>query len=85
MRLDAETRTTIMKIFQLKKTEDITMMPRQKQYGFTDCDAFAIALMTSLAHKEDPTRFKYKQMEFRQHLAILNYVLCAFLSNNCNQ
>ena len=54
-----------MKIFQLKKTEDVSLMPMQKQYGFTDYDVFAIALMTSLAHKEDPTRFEYKQMEFR--------------------
>ena len=68
VRLDAETRTTIMKMFQLKKTKDIIMMPMQKQYRSTDCGVFTIAVMTSLAHEEDPSRFKYNQMELRQHL-----------------
>ena len=31
VRLDAETRTTIMKMFRLKKTKDIIMMPMQKK------------------------------------------------------
>ena len=58
VRLDAETRTTIMKMFRLKKTKDIIMMPMHKQYGSTDCGVFAIAVLTSLAHEEDPSKFK---------------------------
>ena len=80
VRLDAETRTTIMKMFQLKKTKDIIMMPMQKQYGSTDCGVFAMAVLASLAHEEDPSRFKYNQMELRQHLldCITNRKLMCF-------
>ena len=39
------------------------MMPMQKQYGSTYCGIFAIAVMTSLAHEEDPSRFKYIQVQ----------------------
>ena len=72
IKLDAETRTTIIKMFQLKKTKDIIMMPMQKQHGSTDCGIFAIAVITSLVHEEDPSRFKYKykQMELKQHLVV---------------
>lgn len=69
VRLDAETRTTIMKTFQLKKTKDIIMTPMQKQDGSTDCGVFAIAVMTSLAYEEDPSRVKYNQMQLREHLS----------------
>ena len=69
VRLDAETRTTIMKMFRLKKTKDIIMMPMQKQDGSTDCGVFAIAVMTSLAYEEDPSRVEYNQMQLRQHLS----------------
>ena len=55
IRLDAETRTTIMKMFRIKKTEDMIVIPMQKQHGSTDCGVFAIAVMTSLAH-EDPSK-----------------------------
>lgn len=68
VRLDAETRTTIMKMLQLKKPKDIIVMPMQKQYGSADCGVFAIAVMTSLAHEDDPNTFKYNQMKMRQHL-----------------
>ena len=44
------------------------MMPMQKQYGSTDCGVFAIAVLASLAHEEDPSGFKYNQTELRQHL-----------------
>ena len=80
VRLDAETRTTIKKMFRLKKTKDIIMMPMQKQYGSTDCGVFAIAVLTSLAHEEDPSKFKYNQTELRQHLldCIINGRLVCF-------
>jgi len=44
----------IVKVFHLNKTKDIIMMSMLKQHGCTDCGVFAIAVMTSLAHKEDP-------------------------------
>ena len=40
-------------------------MKEFKQKGSTDCGLFAIAVITSLAHKEDPNTIKYKM---RQHL-----------------
>ena len=61
MWLDAETRTTIMKMFGLKKTCDIIMMSMQQQTGFTDCGVFAIAVMISLAHDEDPSIIKCRE------------------------
>jgi len=67
-RLDADTRTTIMKIFGLKKPRDIIIMSVQQQTGSTDCGVFVIAVMTSLAHDEDPSEIKYIQEEMRQHL-----------------
>ena len=67
-RLDAETRATIMKMFGLKKARDIIMMSMQQQAGSTDCGVFAIAVVTSLAHDEDPSEIKYIQEEMRQHL-----------------
>ena len=44
------------------------MKKLQKQKGSTDCGPFAIAVMTSLAHKEDPSTAKYDQNKMRQHL-----------------
>jgi len=66
-KLDADTRTMIMTMLYLKKTEDIIVMPMLKQHECTDCVVFAVAIMT-LAHEEDPTRLKFKQMELTQHL-----------------
>jgi len=54
--LYAETRTTITKV------RDIIMMSMQQQKGSTDSGAFAIVVMTSIAHDEDPSEIK------RQHL-----------------
>ena len=59
MRLDAETRTTIIKMFRLNKTKDIIMTPKQKQHASTDCGVFAIVVMTSLAYEEDPSTIKW--------------------------
>ena len=47
VRSDVETRTTIMKMFRLKKTKDIIMMPMQKQYGSTDCGVFTIGITST--------------------------------------
>ena len=38
------------------------------QKGSTDCGLYAIAMMTSLAYKEDPANVIYDQQELRSHL-----------------
>ena len=38
------------------------------QKGSTDCGLYAIAMMTSIAHKEDPAYVIYDQQELRTHL-----------------
>ena len=43
-------------------------MSMQQQTGSTDCGVFAIAVITSLTHNEDPSKIKYSQEEMRQHL-----------------
>ena len=67
-RLDVETRTTIMRMFGLKKSSEIIMMPMQEQNGSKDCGVFSIAFMTSLACEEDPSEIRYKQSDLRLHL-----------------
>jgi len=59
-------------MFGLKRADDITMMPMQKQEGLTDCGVFAIFVMTSLAHDEDPCRINYKQSKLRGHLVLFH-------------
>ena len=44
------------------------MVPVQKKQGVTDCGAFAIAMMTSIAFNEDPSEVHYQQDNLRQHL-----------------
>ena len=36
--------------------------------GSDDCGLFTIAMMTSLAYKEDPSAVTYDQKNMRQHL-----------------
>ena len=67
-RLDVETRNTIMKMFGLKKSNEIIMIPMQEQEGSKDCGPFSIAVMTSLAYEDDPSEIRYKQLDLRQHL-----------------
>ena len=40
----------------------------QKQHGYADCDIFTIAVLTSLAYKEDPNAVLYDQKKLREHL-----------------
>ena len=44
------------------------MVKVQKQEGSKDCGLFAIAIMTSLAHDENPSEITYDQSKFRSHL-----------------
>ena len=67
-RLDAETRNTIMKMYGLKESNEIIMMPMQEQEESKDCGPFSIAIMTSLAYEDDPSKIRYKQSDLRQHL-----------------
>ena len=53
-KLDHESRGIIKRIFSVKDSTKITMVPIQKQKGIKDCGVFTIAIMTSLAYDEDP-------------------------------
>ena len=44
------------------------MVPVQKQQEATDCGAFAIAMMISIAFNEDLSEIHYQQDKLRQHL-----------------
>ena len=67
-KLDAEGRHIIKQMFGLKQMKCINMVKVQKQQGTKDCGLFAIAMMTSLAHDEDPSDITYDQSKFRSHL-----------------
>ena len=70
--LNQESYDLILRIFHTRINDDrrttVVMKELQKQKGSTDCGLFAIAVMTSLAHKEDPSTTKYNQNKMRQHL-----------------
>ena len=67
-KLDAESRSTILRMFGLKNSSDIVMVPMQQQSGGTDCGVFAIAVMTSLVFNDDPSEITYQQASLRSHL-----------------
>ena len=67
-RLDAETQTTIKRMFALKSVEGLNMVDIQCQKGTSDCSVFAIAVITSLLFGEDPGKVTYKQEKLREHL-----------------
>ena len=69
--LDRRTYDLILQIFHARNNDQratVVMKELQKQKGSADCGLFAIAVMTSLAHKEDPSTVKYDQNKMRQHL-----------------
>jgi len=69
--LDQESYDLILPIFHTHNNGQkatIVIKELQKQKGLTDCCLFAIAVMTSLADKEDPSTVKYDQDKMRQHL-----------------
>jgi len=55
------------------------MKELQKQTGSSDCDLFCIAVMTFLAHKEDPSAVKHDQSKMRQHLVDCYFSKCLML------
>ena len=67
--LNQESYDLILHIFhtQINGDRRTTVVMKELQ-GSTDCGLFAIAVMTSLAHKEDPSTTTYGQYKMRQHL-----------------
>ena len=67
-KLGEESRSTILRMFGLKSSSNIVMVPMQQQSGGTDCGVFAIAVMTSLVFNDDPSEITYQQASLRSHL-----------------
>ena len=67
-KLDFEIKSTVKKMFGLKRADDINMIPDKKHEGPKDHDVFAIAIMTSLAFNEDPSCVTCGQSHLRSHL-----------------
>ena len=70
--LNQESYDLILRIFHTRINDDrrttVVMKELKKQKGSTDCGLFAIAVITSMAHKEDTSTTKYDQYKMRQHL-----------------
>jgi len=69
--LDQESYDLMLQIFYSRtnnRRATIVMKELQKQTGSSDCGLFCIAIMTSLAHKENPSAVKYDQNQMTQHL-----------------
>ena len=68
---DEDSSCLILRMFHNRNNGNsvsVTMRNMQKQNGLIDCGLFAIAVMTSLAHREDPSTVMYDQKKMRQHL-----------------
>ena len=67
--LDQESSSLILRMFHNRNNDGrqitIVMKKLQRQDGSADCGLFAIAVMTSLAHKEDPSTVTYDQSKMR--------------------
>lgn len=59
-----------MRMFGLKSSSDILMVPMQHQSGDTDYGVFSIAVMTLLVFDEDPSEVTYQQPSLRSHLVM---------------
>ena len=76
---DQESSDLILRIFQNHNNDGrsvtVIMKNMQKQNGSVDCGLFAIAIavMTSLAYKEDPSTVTYDQNKMRPHLQDQGY------------
>ena len=71
--LDQEASTLIQQIFYSNSYCNnsgikINMRSLQKQDGYADCGVFAVAVLTSLAYKEEPSSILYDQTKLREHL-----------------
>jgi len=64
-----EVQMTIAKYLRSQtKSIKIKVVNVSIQSGSTDCGLYAIAMMTSIAHSEDPAKLVYNQQELRIHL-----------------
>ena len=69
--LDQETFTIIKQIFHNTNNSSgvkIIIKNLQKQHGHADCGIFTIAVLTSLAYKDDLSTILYDQRKLREHL-----------------
>ena len=61
-----------MRLFRLKCTDDIILMPMKHQAGSSDCDVLPyLHVMTLLAYDEDPSEVKYRHSDLQEHF--INY------------
>ena len=64
-----ETQTVIAKYIRSQsKSVKIKVVNVARQEGNTDCGLYAVAMMTSIAYKEDPVTVVYSQADLRIHL-----------------
>ena len=64
-----ETQTIIAKYLRSQSTSiKINVINVATQKGNTDCGLYAVAMMTSIAYKEDPVNVVYSQADLRIHL-----------------
>ncbi len=63
---DETTKEVISSLFHTRCR--ISMQPLQKQVGRTDCELFAVAVITAFSHSKDPSQMHFKQEEMRDHL-----------------
>ena len=64
-----ETQTVIAKYIRSQsKSVKIKVINVATQKGNTDCGLYAVAMMTSIAYKEDPVNVVYSQADLRIHL-----------------
>ena len=51
-----------------EKSLTIEFVDVQKQKGSSDCGLFALAFITSICNRQDPTELAYNQSSMRSHL-----------------
>ncbi len=66
---DKSTEEVILNLFDIDSDKlKLNVISEQKQEGSRDCGVFAIAFATAIAHRKDPSRLRFKQVEMRKHL-----------------
>ena len=64
--LNEPTEVVVSRLFRSRI--NMHMQPLQTQVGGSDCGLFAIAVITAIAHGEDPSQLQFKQEDMRDHL-----------------
>ena len=77
--VDRPTKAIIHNLFSASEALKIKVLRSQKQTSTQDCDLFAIAYATSIAHGYDLTK-KFDQQRMRHHLStcFCNSVMTVF-------